>query len=537
MDRSQNSEVILEWALRTHATLRLTLAALALAAVTLARPATAGPGPTAPNADSPGASPAPQAPWLGELPPLPVLKEADERAPTEAEIAQVNATLEALTKLRPGQTREAQALVQRARPNWIPAIERRIREMGRSTRQERVRPVLLRIRANARGKIEAQMAEEGRMGEIVTPDYLDMLIAYPGERRAAWRVLVRAVGLSRMLVALGTPDAARGLIGVRRHFGEMLRADTQLQLGKLSENAVPALVEARIRESGAVGKWAAAQLDRLKKRNPGEAIQTENPALLAEILRAYGRVRQLNATKLVIAFVNDPRIQVRRAAREAIVSYGKRARFEIRSLYHATTGEKASANWTFERTTQELFAELDRRRLRDAMELLEKAQLARGQGDLEAMRQHLDAAFARTPDLPHPIQVAESYLTYAQATRDEPARARAALTRARLLARTKGGPLINEIDSEDLALEAAELHAQGIIDRALFARVVASNVETPEKEALREALESVAPTTSMPLLIGTAAGIACAGFLAGIIALSRKRRRNTRGQPSGPATQ
>ena len=457
------------------------LLALAIASATGASSATnatdAASGTQTADGADPGASPAPQAPWVDELLPLPVLSEADARAPTPAEIAQVNAVLEQLTNLGPNQVSDAQALVQRARPSWIPAIEYRIREQGRSTRQERVRPVLLGIRAQARAQLAERMADEGRIGDVVTPDYLEMLVAHPGERSAAWRVLVRAVGLSRMLVALNTPDSARGLVAVRREFGEMLRADTQVQLRKLGDVAVPALIEARIRESAEIGTWALGQLDALEKRDPGAAIQAQNPVVLAEILRAYGRVRQLNAKKLVLAFVDDPRIYVRRAAREAIVGYGKRARFGIRSLYHATTGEKASANWTFERTIQELFAELDRRRLSDVVELLEEARAARESGDLAAMRENLDAAFARTPDLPQPVQIAESYLAYAQASRDEPETARAALTRARLLARTAGGPLLESIEAEDLALEIDPLLGRGITDRALIARVLESDIE------------------------------------------------------------
>jgi hypothetical protein len=143
-----------------------------------------------------------------------------------------------------------------------------------------------------------------------------LLAAEPNNR--AWQDLVRVVAMSRMLCHAGGIQAARVLIGVYVRFGEFLRVDTQLQLEKMGGSAVAALIEARHHRAEKIAHWAERQLDGLGKAIPGEAVNTTDYQVLADVLRAYGRVRDPDAARIVISFANSERTQVREAARQAI---------------------------------------------------------------------------------------------------------------------------------------------------------------------------------------------------------------------------
>ena len=113
--------------------------------------------------------------------------------------------------------------------------------------------------------------------------------------------------MERMLAAIGTTPAVRELIQLHAYFGELLRIDLQRQIGKLRDKAVPALIEARQHDAKIVQRWANKQLDVLGRAIPGEAVASNDTQVLADVLRAYGRTRDVDAVRVILSFCNSDR--------------------------------------------------------------------------------------------------------------------------------------------------------------------------------------------------------------------------------------
>ena len=101
---------------------------------------------------------------------------------------------------------------------------------------------LLAVRREARDDLREET--DGK-GKVDTPDYLAMLSEYARPKDRHWVNVTRVVALSRMLERIGTVEATRGLVELYARFGEFLRVDTQLALGRRGDKALAALIEAR----------------------------------------------------------------------------------------------------------------------------------------------------------------------------------------------------------------------------------------------------------------------------------------------------
>ncbi|WP_336139508.1 HEAT repeat domain-containing protein, partial [Klebsiella pneumoniae] len=84
--------------------------------------------------------------------------------------------------------------------------------------------------------------------------------------------------------------------------------------------SIPALVETRKDSSSELRHWAYAQLEAMGKRIPGDAVQTKDNQVLADVLHAFGAIHDLDAVPVILSFVSSDRVQVRTAAREALTS-------------------------------------------------------------------------------------------------------------------------------------------------------------------------------------------------------------------------
>ena len=108
---------------------------------------------------------------------------------------------------------------------------------------------------------------------------------------------------------------------------------------RLREKAVPALIEARKHDAETVRRWASRQLENLGRAIPGEAVSTNDTQLLADVLHAYGRTRDVDALRVVLSFCNSERERLREAAREAITAIGEPGIWQLREAYLSMTGE------------------------------------------------------------------------------------------------------------------------------------------------------------------------------------------------------
>src|SRR6478609_7565879 len=387
------------------------------------------------------------APKLAEhLPELPAIPSLELPRPTPAELEELDTRLAKLCSSDAAERDAARREVLEVTAKAVPALRFRLAATADSTKHDELKELLLKIRKKARDDARDEQAEEGKRGRVKTPDYFEMAIEHAEPKSKLWCSLASVLAESRMLAQIGTVEAVRGLIDVYVRYGEFLRVDTQLQLEALGDRAVPALIEARRHPAEKIVKWSARELDALGKAIPSEAVQMTDLQVLSDVLRAFGRVRDPDAARIVVSFSNSERAQVREASRQAIAMLGEVGAWQLRDTYETVVGKKPPRDWNWERT-------------------------AREHGDLEAMRRAFDQVLTRNPDYPKQSELANAYLDYAQKNlAKSPQNALSALRRVERLA--KDGEAAKTATSLRLTLEAENLADSGIADRTLLARAL-----------------------------------------------------------------
>jgi hypothetical protein len=303
-------------------------------------------------------------------------------------------------------------------------------------------------------------------------DWLAAVLTARAERdKPPFKDLVAILAMQRVCVCIGTTPAAREIINVYTYFGDLFRIDVQRQLGRMGERALPALIEAKYHDSRMVRGWAERRLDAMGKVIASEAVRTDDNQVLADVLRAYGRVREVEAVRVIVTYANSDRLQVREAAREAIGQLGEPARWQLRDAYENLTGRKAETGWDWRRTAIELFAAYDRARLAEVYKMAEDGFAAYKKGQLPEAIDAFDKVLARVPMFERRAEMVAAYLQQAQKLYEsDPPAALSALRRAELL--DPGGPLLKSIQSQQALLEAQELSSRGVVDVTLLQRAL-----------------------------------------------------------------
>jgi tetratricopeptide (TPR) repeat protein len=291
-------------------------------------------------------------------------------------------------------------------------------------------------------------------------------------------------------VDAGTAETARQLVRAAQERGPGYRAEAGRQLEALGDVAVPALIEAKGPDfPPEMRRWAVAVLEAMNKKIPGEAIQTKDNDLLAQVLLAYGKTRDLDAVGVVFAFANVDRTNVREASREAIRLYGDGAISKLRETYTNMQNRAPSDAWGAPELAKELFKVMDHSRLREVYTLLDDA-ITKGKqaGDDPAKLAQAAALFdqvlARQPLLDRRAEAVPLYVHYAHSLEDGDApRALAYYRKAERLG--PEGADKDRIASAILYLEAKEAAAHGVIDAEAFRRAAALD---PRNEKARAEL-------------------------------------------------
>lgn len=435
-------------------------------------------------ADSPPPATAP-ASSAQALPPLPVPPSFTLPKPEAKDLEELDARLTALTSDRLEERDAAARELLEVKPRLVPAISFRLHALADRADKEAMKRMFSDIRTDAR---ERAREAQGGKGTVETPDYLAMLVQEPKRRGQAYQDLLRVVGMSRMLTQIGTTEATRVLIDVYVRFGEFLRIHTQRELAALGERAVPALVEARRHPAEKIRTWARRQLDILGRAVPSEAVRTSDYGVLADVLRAYGRIRDPDASRIIVSFANSERAIVRDAARQAIVLLGEVSTWQLREAYENTVGKRPPRDWSWERTARELFAEFDRMRSAEVAKIYDQGRVAQARGDLDAMRRAFDDVLAKAPRFEPRRELAEGYLAYAASVEKErPDQAEAALFRALRL--TDDDRARRRIESQLLTLRARTEIEKGTVDRTLLTRALDLD---PENALARKTLDDLA---------------------------------------------
>lgn len=383
----------------------------------------------------------------------------------------------------------------------------------------------------AKGK-EKPKAEEpkpkGAADESAEGDWLEFMLEAPRPKDRSWRSLVHLLAMVRMLGSIGTTPAVRELIALHSYFGEMLRIDLQRQVLKLRDKAVPALIEARQHDAKIVQRWAGKQLDILGRAIPGEAVATSDPQVLADVLRAYGRTRDVDAVRVLLSFCNSDRIQLREAAREAIAAVGEPGIWQLRDSYLNITGNKAPREWTWDRIARELFGSYDRARMAEVYKLMDKGAELAAQGKHTEAAAEFDKVLARAPLFARRAEMIPSYVAHAKSLPSD-RREEALVMLRKALRLDPQGPQAKAIEAEVAYLEGMVLMEKGAVDRFLFTRALElSPGHEGAKRALASLEQKAVERKSNWERYAAAAGIFVAALIA-MILLARRPRR-----PQGP---
>lgn len=405
------------------------------------------------------------------MPELPAIPSIEVPRPAPADLEELDARLAKLCSADEAEREAARREALEVDAKAVPAIRFRLASTAESTNHDDLKELLLKIRRKGRDDARDEDADSGKHGKVKTPDYLQMASEHADPKSKLWCSLVTVLAESRMLTQVGTVEAVRGLIDVYVRYGEFLRVDTQLQLEALGDRAVPALIETRRHPAEKIAKWSARELDTLGKAIPSETVQTTDLQVLADVLRAYGRVRDPDSARIVVSFANSERAQIREASRQAIAMFGEVGAWQLRDTYEDVVGKKPPRDWNWERTARELFAEFDRLRSAEVSKLYDAGAAAREHGDLEGMRQAFDQVLTRSPDYPRREEIAAAYLQYAQKNAEKAGpEVLSALRRAERLG--KGTGVEKTATSLRLTMEADELSKRGIADRTLLSRAL-----------------------------------------------------------------
>jgi len=323
-------------------------------------------------------------------------------------------------------------------------------------------------------------------------DWLDFMLASARPDDGTWRDIVKLLAMERMLVAAGTTPAVRELIALHAYFGDLLRIDLQRQIAKLRDKAVPALIEARQHDAKLIQRWANKQLDLLGRAIPGEAVASNDTQILADVLRAYGRTRDVDAVRVILSFCNSDRERLREAAREAIAAIGEPGIWQLRDVYLNLTGNKPPREWTWDRIARELFATYDRARLAEVYKLMDAGLAAANAGKLTEATEAFDKVLARAPLFERRKDMVTTYVARARALAEDrrtPGRVEEALAMMRKALRLDPtGDQAKKTDAEIAYLEGLVLIEQGTPDKFSFKRALELD---PTHAGAREALASL----------------------------------------------
>lgn len=322
-------------------------------------------------------------------------------------------------------------------------------------------------------------------------DWLPIVLDQAQPEKASWRALVELLAMERMLTAIGTTPAVRELLALRSHFGKMLELDIKRQIMVLGDKAVAALHEARKHDASVVRQLAEDLLDKLGRSLPGQAVASEDPDILADILRAFGRIRDVDAVHVALSFANSDRRKIRDAAREAIVGIGDAGKWQLREAYLDLTGEKPETKAPWENLAKQIFGIYDRARLAAFDKLVSDGMAAQKDGKHADAVLAFDRILAEDPLFEGRNAMASSYLTSALAMPPEKDEERLAMLRkAQRL--DPGGKDEKRIESLIALTEAKLLIQDRRPDRFLLERAIELDPSNQEAKDLLASFEAKA---------------------------------------------
>lgn len=375
----------------------------------------------------------------------------------------------------------------------------------------------------------AKEAKGKKLGDGV--DLCDALLELPKTDAPAAKTAIVTAALVRALAHAGNTPAARQLVKVAGDHNGAFRPEITRQIRALGDRSLPALIETRKDASPELRHWAYAQLEAMGKRIPGDAVQTKDYQVLADVLHAYGAIHDLDAVPVILSFVSSDRVQVRTAARESLTSFGQDAIWKLREAYANLTGKSAPDGWPASDLAKELFAAYDRVRLQEVYGLLEEGLKKANDGKVDEAAAAFDKVLARQPMLDRRGEMVPTYVALAQKLEpDDPVQALALLRKAERLA--PEGPRVDPINAEIAYLEGEELLARGIADTEPFRRALALDPTHMKARSELDRLEAnVEDRASRTRAVAGAGGVLLLSVIGLLLVGGRRVRRRGRAAP------
>jgi hypothetical protein len=211
-------------------------------------------------------------------------------------------------------------------PRAVPAIDAFLDRAHTSTVDER-RALLKSIQAdvpNNDGKFETPKRQTG--SEVKADDNFDWLVelakvdaAAPGRNET-----IADIAAMRALSATRRIDAAQVILDVGFSEATMIyRDECGRQLRAMAPYSLPALQIASQSNNKPMARYSSYQLERLDRQEPGKAFgaTANDEDLRVALVEAFGKAHHREAVHVVLEATDDDAPRVRKAAREAWLSY------------------------------------------------------------------------------------------------------------------------------------------------------------------------------------------------------------------------
>lgn len=441
--------------------------------------------------------------------------------------AELEALLAPLADDAPAARRDAAKAVGALDEGALPAITQKLAE-------------LRKLGTSAAIGAAVKEATKAREGDLCAR-LVELPRELPRVDAASLETATKTAALVRALAAMKSTPATRQLVKIAGDHGGAFRPELARLVREAGDAALPALIETRRDGSSEVRHWAYGQLEAMGKRIPGDAVQTTDYAVLVEVLRAYGHIRDLDAAPVLLSFVNADRDAVRDTARTAVRAIGQDALWKLREAYQNLAGKAAPEGATAAEVATELFATYDKLRLQEVYGLLEDG-LARERESATAKdaverERKLDAAIAafdkvlaRQPELDRRAEMVPAYVAHAarlvgRMTTSDRGAARTALQKALRLA--PDGPRAKSIQAELAYLEARDLGARGIEDRMSFEHVLTLDPTHAGARAELTRIDAIREDRQQQTTLIAAAGASLLALVLGLVLFVGRGRRSS----------
>ncbi len=355
------------------------------------------------------------------------------------------------------------------------------------------------------------------------------------EDRSATTVRVgERLALMRALEAIGTTEACRLIIAIlAEDLAKTWHWEARHLVDRLGTRLLPAVVEAEAHSDYRVRRWARWALGALHAEQPGRAVQESDDQVLADLLRAYGKVDAMDAMPVVVGFVASRRTVVRDAARWTMAQYGQNGIWQLRKAYRIHATKDADMSWSWHRTMDEVYRAIDEERLGPVRVDLAAGLAAMTRGDLGAMERRFDAVLARAPGLEQRGRMAPGYALLGARRLDGQDLEGSARAYRRALALAPGAKAARTWRARLSFVEAERERATGLVDLAAYQRALALD---PSQTRAAEAFDRLSGSAAARTRTRRRWEEAALALAFALLALVSMRRRRARSRPARATT-